>query len=72
MDMFSFGLLNLNSTKNGNNVALAGGQRGPIDLPVALNLPTMNSPSRPLDRPVRSQYEDFMRHVYTTGVQKGD
>ena len=25
-----------------------------------------------LHRPVRSQYEDFMRHVYTTGVQKGD
>ena len=23
-------------------------------------------------RPVRSQYEDFMRHVYTNGVQKGD
>jgi thymidylate synthase len=23
-------------------------------------------------RPVRSQYEDFMRHVYTTGVQKTD
>eukprot|EP01034_Spumella_vulgaris_P039795 gene39795-49179_t len=23
-------------------------------------------------RPIRSQYEDFMRHVYTTGVQKGD
>ena len=22
--------------------------------------------------PIRSQYEDFMRHVYTTGVQKGD
>jgi len=24
------------------------------------------------NRPVRSQYEDFMRHVYTHGVQKGD
>ncbi|NBU43728.1 MAG: thymidylate synthase [Betaproteobacteria bacterium] len=24
------------------------------------------------DRPVRSQYEDFMRHVYTHGVAKGD
>ena len=23
-------------------------------------------------RPVRSQYEDFMRHVYTTGVNKAD
>jgi thymidylate synthase len=23
-------------------------------------------------RPVRSQYEDFMRHVYTTGAQKSD
>jgi thymidylate synthase len=23
-------------------------------------------------RPIRSQYEDFMRHVYRTGVQKGD
>ncbi len=23
-------------------------------------------------RPICSQYEDFMRHVYTTGVQKGD
>jgi len=23
-------------------------------------------------RPIRSQYEDFMRHVFTTGVQKGD
>ncbi len=23
-------------------------------------------------RPIRSQYEDFMRHVYTAGVQKGD
>ncbi len=28
----------------------------------------MNTPARP----IRSQYEDFMRHVYTTGVQKGD
>ncbi|RUP25044.1 MAG: thymidylate synthase [Curvibacter sp.] len=25
-----------------------------------------------LQRPVRSQYEDFMRHVFTTGVAKGD
>ena len=24
------------------------------------------------DRPIRSQYEDFMRHVFTTGVQKTD
>ena len=24
------------------------------------------------NRPVRSQYEDFMRHVYTTGVHKSD
>ncbi len=23
-------------------------------------------------RPVRSQYEDFMRHVFTHGVAKGD
>ena len=30
----------------------------------------MNSP--PTQRPVRSQYEDFMRHVYTTGVSKSD
>ena len=30
----------------------------------------MTSPS-PV-RPVRSQYEDFMRHVYTTGVFKAD
>ena len=29
----------------------------------------MSSPSL---RPVRSQYEDFMRHVYVNGVQKGD
>ena len=26
----------------------------------------------PLDRPVRSQYEDFMRHVQTHGVFKAD
>jgi thymidylate synthase len=32
----------------------------------------MNTPAPPLHRPVRSQYEDFMRHVYTNGVQKGD
>ncbi len=32
---------------------------------------TSNRPAGP-DRPVRSQYEDFMRHVYTTGVQKTD
>jgi len=25
-----------------------------------------------LERPVRSQYEDFMRHVFTAGVPKGD
>ena len=25
-----------------------------------------------MTRPVRSQYEDFMRHVYTTGVSKTD
>jgi thymidylate synthase len=31
----------------------------------------MNTLASP-QRPVRSQYEDFMRHVYTTGVQKGD
>ena len=30
----------------------------------------MNTPAHP--RPIRSQYEDFMRHVYKTGVQKGD
>ena len=30
----------------------------------------MNSPQA--NRPVRSQYEDFMRHVYTTGVNKAD
>ena len=23
-------------------------------------------------RPIRSQYEDFMRHVFTHGVDKGD
>lgn len=28
--------------------------------------------TQPTQRPVRSQYEDFMRHVYTTGVAKGD
>ena len=27
---------------------------------------------RSFPRPVRSQYEDFMRHVYTTGVPKSD
>ena len=32
----------------------------------------MTTPAQPLHRPVRSQYEDFMRHVYMTGVQKGD
>ena len=32
----------------------------------------MNTPASPLHRPVRSQYEDFMRHVYSNGVQKGD
>ena len=26
----------------------------------------------PLDRPVRSQYEDFMRHVQAHGVFKAD
>jgi thymidylate synthase len=31
----------------------------------------MNAPAQP-HRPVRSQYEDFMRHVFTTGVSKGD
>ncbi len=31
----------------------------------------MNSPA-PADRPVRRQYEDFMRHVHTHGVQKAD
>jgi thymidylate synthase len=30
----------------------------------------MTSPQT--QRPVRSQYEDFMRHVYTTGVNKAD
>jgi thymidylate synthase len=30
------------------------------------------STSATFARPVRSQYEDFMRHVYTTGVQKTD
>ena len=30
----------------------------------------MTSPQA--NRPVRSQYEDFMRHVYTTGVHKAD
>ena len=30
----------------------------------------MTSPQT--QRPVRSQYEDFMRHVYTTGVKKTD
>ena len=24
------------------------------------------------ERPIRSQYEDFMRHVFTTGVPKTD
>ena len=28
--------------------------------------------SAPSQRPVRSQYEDFMRHVFTHGVDKGD
>ncbi|WP_027475668.1 thymidylate synthase [Curvibacter gracilis] len=32
----------------------------------------MTQPPQPTQRPVRSQYEDFMRHVYTTGVAKGD
>ena len=32
----------------------------------------MKTPSSPSQRPVRSQYEDFMRHVYMTGVHKGD
>ena len=26
----------------------------------------------PTQRPVRTQYEDFMRHVFTHGVDKGD
>ena len=30
------------------------------------------SPSLPATRPVRSQYEDFMRHVFEHGVAKGD
>ena len=30
----------------------------------------MTSPQA--NRPVRSQYEDFMRHVYATGVTKAD
>jgi thymidylate synthase len=29
-------------------------------------------PQMTTQRPVRSQYEEFMRHVYTTGVHKGD
>ena len=32
---------------------------------------TPKPPGGPLP-PIRSQYEDFMRHVYTQGVQKGD
>jgi thymidylate synthase len=36
-----------------------------------MNAPASPQP-RPQSSPVRSQYEDFMRHVYTTGVQKGD
>jgi len=32
--------------------------------------PTPTAPSTA--RPVRSQYEDFMRHVFTHGVHKGD
>jgi thymidylate synthase len=32
----------------------------------------MRQNSEPAARPVRSQYEDFMRHVYTTGVHKAD
>ena len=28
--------------------------------------------SAPSQRPVRTQYEDFMRHVFTHGVDKGD
>ena len=28
--------------------------------------------SAPPQRPVRSQYEDFMRHVFTHGVTKAD
>jgi thymidylate synthase len=39
-----------------------------------LGLPAENPRlmTAPAARPVRSQYEDFMRHVYTTGVQKND
>ena len=29
-------------------------------------------PQPPTARPVRSQYEDFMRHVFTHGVSKAD
>ena len=32
----------------------------------------MTTPAPSTTRPVRSQYEDFMRHVYTTGVTKTD
>ena len=32
----------------------------------------MNSPHLAPHRPVRNQYEDFMRHVHLHGVQKGD
>lgn len=32
----------------------------------------MTDVARLTPRPVRSQYEDFMRHVHTTGVLKGD
>ena len=32
----------------------------------------MNTPDPATNRPVRSQYEDFMRHVHQHGVQKGD
>jgi putative flippase GtrA len=34
-----------------------------------LQMPPMTTTT---DRPVRSQYEDFMRHVYEHGVSKGD
>ena len=32
----------------------------------------MNTSDSATHRPVRSQYEDFMRHVHQHGVQKGD
>jgi len=39
--------------------------------PTLADTPRIDSIDRP-QRPIRSQYEDFMRHVHTTGVFKAD